>query len=69
MKVKKDILSLHIHVFNLSGEKMIPPANMQDESFGNENERDQNDIPQSPAISIGQETKVFRFTSLFIDEP
>ena len=68
MTVEKDIRSLHKHVFNLSGDKMIPPANMQDESFGNENERDQNDIPQSPAISVSQ-TKVFRFTSLFIDKP
>ncbi|XP_067099832.1 SH3 and cysteine-rich domain-containing protein [Osmerus mordax] len=39
---------------------MIPPGNMQDESFGNENQRDQNDIPQSPAISISQETKLQR---------
>ncbi|XP_062325869.1 SH3 and cysteine-rich domain-containing protein [Osmerus eperlanus] len=39
---------------------MIPPGNMQDESYGNENERDQNDIPQSPAISISQETKLQR---------
>ncbi|XP_071761543.1 SH3 and cysteine-rich domain-containing protein [Centroberyx gerrardi] len=38
---------------------MIPPANMiQDESGGKEDERDQNETPQSPAISVSQqETK------------